>query len=211
MEPTRTAIDECARTLGQIQSYRHWYSHPSVRLRTLHEAGLAVDFDEAWVQREAIERLGYLYGILGHHANQFAESTALGKLILAVKQSQPEAGKPIDRGVSDPVIDEALEYLKGLTQQPGPSALRPLVQLRGVAQKPIVLGKEVESLTEARYRVVEALVNAGADGLSKAVLIEKSGKGDAVKYLRELAEQPEWAGSIVMPGRAWGRYSIKHG
>ncbi|MBI3838137.1 MAG: hypothetical protein HY288_09425 [Planctomycetia bacterium] len=87
---------------------------------------------------------------------------------------------------------------------------RPVVQLRGIAQNPIVNGKIVKSLSEPRYKVIEALIAAGPDGLSKPDLESQSGKGDAVKYLRELRKLTGWKSAIKMAGGPWQRYAIVH-
>ena len=97
------------------------------------------------------------------------------------------------------------------TDNPGHNGIpdgepRPTVQLRGIAQKPIVLGVEVEPLSEAVYAVVKALLDAGPDGLGKAGL-EKV-KGDAIKYLRELSNTPIWEDAIRMAGKAGRRYAL---
>lgn len=85
-------------------------------------------------------------------------------------------------------------------------APQPLVKLMGQAQKPIVCGKEVDQLTTPRYLVVDALLRAGPDGLSKPE-IEKVNR-EAVRFLRELSGLPHWKKAISMPGKAWTRYGI---
>jgi hypothetical protein len=87
--------------------------------------------------------------------------------------------------------------------------LRPVVQLRGLGQGPIIYGHEVDPLSEPKYRVIEALIAAGPDGLSKPDLDKV--KGDAVKYLRELREfDPAWEEAIRMAGGPWQGYAIVH-
>jgi hypothetical protein len=86
---------------------------------------------------------------------------------------------------------------------------KPAVLLRGAAQKPVVCGKEVDPISEPKYRVVAALLAAGPDGLATEELTKV--KGDAVKYLRDLrSSSRHWEKAIVMPGVAWGRYGIRH-
>jgi hypothetical protein len=88
-----------------------------------------------------------------------------------------------------------------------PPEPRPLVELRGLTEKPLVCGKEVDRLTKPRYAVVEVLLKAGQDGLGKADL--QNVKGDAIKYLRELrAASPLWKRAIRMAGGAWRGYAI---
>jgi hypothetical protein len=84
----------------------------------------------------------------------------------------------------------------------------PLVVLRGIGQKPIVCGKEVEAITEPRYRVVEALIKAGPDGLSKADM--EAVKANAIRYLSELSKRPGWKKAIIMAGQPWKKYRIVH-
>ena len=83
---------------------------------------------------------------------------------------------------------------------------QPVVQLRGMAQKPIVCGKEVDPLTTPRYKVIAALLDAGPDGMSKSEIEKVS--ADAVRYLRELSDLPQWKKAIIMPGGPWIRYGI---
>ena len=85
---------------------------------------------------------------------------------------------------------------------------RPVVELRGVAQRPLVYRREVETLSEPRYLVIEALLAAGPDGMSKPKL--EAIKSDAVKYLREISGLIGWQNAIRMAGKAYGRYSIVH-
>jgi hypothetical protein len=64
-------------------------------------------------------------------------------------------------------------------------------------------------LSAAKYRVVRALVDAGAPGLSKGELDDRSGCTDARKHLKELAARdPDWEAVIIFPGKSWGRYRI---
>ncbi len=84
----------------------------------------------------------------------------------------------------------------------------PVVQLRGTAFRPTIRGKEVDELTEPYYRVVEALVQAGPDGLSRSEL--ERVRGDAIKYLRNLrGMDPAWNSAIKMARRRGGRYAIR--
>lgn len=101
--------------------------------------------------------------------------------------------------------------LSSTTEEPPkePKPFQPLVRLRGIAQKPLVDGQEVDSISEPRYKVIEALIKAGTDGLGKRELEEQS-NGDAVKYLRALSKLPGWEKAICMAGKPWGRYAIRH-
>ena len=61
----------------------------------------------------------------------------------------------------------------------------PMVQLKGVAQRPIVMGREVDPISAPKYQVIEALLAAGPNGMSKSEL--EAIKGDAIRYLRAFA------------------------
>jgi hypothetical protein len=107
------------------------------------------------------------------------------------------------------VYQEFADVVKArLDSQTNPARPQPVVKLQGIAQQPIVNGVPLKVLTEPRYRVVQALVAAGPDGLSKAELERTN--ANAVRYLRELKELPGWNPVIIMAGKAWSRYSIKH-
>jgi hypothetical protein len=82
-----------------------------------------------------------------------------------------------------------------------------VVTLRGPNERPLVFGTEVDALSRPVYAVVEALVNAGSNGLAKGEL--EAIKGDARKYLAKLRKASQlWERAIIMPGRAWQRYRI---
>ena len=75
-----------------------------------------------------------------------------------------------------------------------------------------VNGKEKPSLTWAQYHVVKALIEAGNDGLTKDQLDVKSGRFEARKILRRLANSdPDWAAVIKMAGRPGCHYRIPNG
>ena len=83
------------------------------------------------------------------------------------------------------------------------------VVLRGKAAGPLVLGREVSPVTSARYDVLQALVNAGADGLSLAELIRHSGHGSARNVLKNLADSSSaWQQVILLPGAPGRRYRL---
>ena len=81
------------------------------------------------------------------------------------------------------------------------------VQLFGVRLRPFVLGRFKDKLTPAQFRVVEALINAGGSGLSKAGLMAVS--GDAINVLKRLAKSDDdWGAVIHLPGRPGLGYRI---
>ena len=95
-------------------------------------------------------------------------------------------------------------------QAPGPAAPQaPSVQLGGRADDPIVRGKKKGSLRYAQYNVVKALDSAGATGLTKDQLVNRSGHTDAVQILKRLAKSdPDWKAVISLPGTSGKRYRI---
>lgn len=83
------------------------------------------------------------------------------------------------------------------------------VELRGTHEQPIVFGEPQPKLGHARYAVVKALLAAGKQGLSKSELERKSGKNDAVKYLRNVRKlSSAWEKAIMMAGKSWNGYHI---
>jgi|GEM_PF-6004372 len=85
----------------------------------------------------------------------------------------------------------------------------PPVTLGKSGDEPIVRGKRKGRLTLPRHNVVEALLAASDDGLSKDSLATESGHSDAVNILKRLAESdPDWKAVIKLAGRPGGRYRI---
>ena len=83
------------------------------------------------------------------------------------------------------------------------------VQLFDRVTKPTVKGKKKDVLTNARYDVVLALLNAGEEGLTKDELDHKSEHTDAHKLLKRVAESdPDWASVIPLPGKPGKGYRI---
>lgn len=83
----------------------------------------------------------------------------------------------------------------------------PRVVLQQRGEPCIVDGKEMPPLTDGRYAVVEALIKAGEDGLTKDA-IEAVRKG-ARKMLEQLSAMPGWADVVQMAGQTNGRYRIR--
>jgi hypothetical protein len=83
------------------------------------------------------------------------------------------------------------------------------VVLRGKGERPLVLGREVSPVTSAQYDVLQALVNAGADGLSMTELIRRSGHGSARNVLKKLAGSfSAWQQVILLAGAPGRRYRL---
>ena len=91
----------------------------------------------------------------------------------------------------------------------GQSDSKCCVVLRGKGERPLVLGREESPVTSAQYDVLQALVNAGADGLSMTELIRRSGHGSARNVLKNLANSSSaWQQVILMPGAPGRRYRL---
>jgi hypothetical protein len=75
--------------------------------------------------------------------------------------------------------------------------------------RPVVNGKEKRPLTDAQFDIVKALLKAGSLGLSRDQLDKESGRGDALKTLRRLADSDaDWAAVIKFPGVKGGGYHM---
>jgi hypothetical protein len=71
-------------------------------------------------------------------------------------------------------------------------------------------GHEKAALNDPQYNVLQALIEAGAKGLNKDELVQKSGHSDARGILTRLsASDPDWKQVIVMPGKPGGRYRVR--
>ena len=86
----------------------------------------------------------------------------------------------------------------------------PSVLLFGPCEKPRVNGKDKRTLRVRQYNAIQALIQAGSDGLSKSELDKKSGHTEARKAIAALVEKDDdWAAVIIMPGKTGGRYRIR--
>lgn len=70
-----------------------------------------------------------------------------------------------------------------------------------------VLNVEKSALTDAEHAVVDALLKAGAHGLSKDAL--ESVRPSARCILKRLSKDPDWAKVISRPGKTNGRYRLR--
>lgn len=85
----------------------------------------------------------------------------------------------------------------------------PSVVLQGPGKPVLVRGVEKPRLTDARYRVVQALLAAGAKGLSKDELDRRSGSSDAQKVLKRLHKSDlDWQAVIQIAGKTGLGYRI---
>jgi len=112
----------------------------------------------------------------------------IDELELWVRQRNKEGFQPSRRSESEP----ATPHPDSSSAPADPNL--PSVVLNGPGRPPTVLGREKAVLTPARYNVVQALLKAGMDGLSKDELDAKSGHPEARKILKNLAKSdPDWA------------------
>lgn len=99
---------------------------------------------------------------------------------------------------------EACEALERYLNPPGP-----VVVLRGEGVPPLVFGRPVsKALNEGQYAAVQALLDAGPDGLDKNELEGQVPYGGVRGTIDRLSKKAEWKGAIVMGGAAYGRYRI---
>ncbi len=91
-----------------------------------------------------------------------------------------------------------------------PVAASKQVQLYGPGEQPMVKGKLKPTLTTKRYNTVQALIEAGENGLTKDELDRKSGHVEARKALSDMAKEDDgWRAVIIMPGATGKRYRIR--
>ena len=85
--------------------------------------------------------------------------------------------------------DEApVEPAVGKQPEPVASSVSGRAMLYDRQDKPIVDGKQKNTLTNAQYDVVHTLLNTGDKGLTKDALDRESKRGDARKILNRLAD-----------------------
>lgn len=65
---------------------------------------------------------------------------------------------------------------------------------------PTVFGETTSQLTTSQYRVIEAMIEAGPDGLAKESLKAESKCSGAVDVLKRLAKKNRWQQAIILPG-----------
>lgn len=83
----------------------------------------------------------------------------------------------------------------------------PAVKLARRGEPCYVLGKQKRPLTDAQYSVIQALQEAGEDGMSKDAL--EAVRPSARRILKNLRCDADWANVIIMPGQTNGRYRIR--
>jgi len=109
-------------------------------------------------------------------------------------------------------IESEIEHASGTLELPHtPAAKSEHVTLFERDVSPMVWGKSKKTLlTSAQYDVVKALIEAGAEGLTKDQLLTKSGRGDPRGILRRLADKDrDWKRAIRFAGKTGGRYRVR--
>ena len=103
---------------------------------------------------------------------------------------------PIQKAITAPAENEG--------QRATPA--NPAVQLGRRGEPCQVCGKNKRALTDAQYSVIQALQEAGEEGLTKDAL--EAVRPSARSILKNLRRDPDWASVILMPGQTNGRYRI---
>ena len=133
-----------------------------------------------------------------------ASALILGRILGENHEFQPDQlAAPLPSGTADPPPE-------GDRTPEEPAAAGPLVFPEKRADEPTVNGRRKKRLTNAQYDVLDVLIAAGDDGLSKDSLATESGHGDAHRVLQRLAESdPDWDSVILMAEKPGGRYRIR--
>lgn len=94
-------------------------------------------------------------------------------------------------------------------ESPPPPPPPPPIVLNGQGNSAYVLGVEKPALNVSQYNVIQSLLEAGEQGLSKDDLVNKSGHGDARGILTRLRKDQEWGEVISFPGIPGGKYRVR--
>jgi hypothetical protein len=161
-------------------------------------------------------------GNLGSYRDEFLYETAEG--VLEVKRQIRELrSAAIARLLSDAPAATTLEIPQGseshsrtalpdvelgnVSEREAPS-WKPAIVFSGDAREPRVNGKSKKRMTPEQFKVVQALLSAGEDGLSKGELEKKSGIGDPLGVLRRLRKDPDYGNAIDMAGTRGRGYRV---
>jgi hypothetical protein len=150
------------------------------------------------------------------------EGTGPARPAPAAGPTDPPEGEPAARAAtsvtaaqSDPPAGERSRSPSGRARTPRKrrkprQSAGPPVILGKFGDEPIVNGKRKARLNKPRFDVIEALLAAGDDGLSKDSLATESGHGDAHRILGRLAQSDaDWKAVIQMAEIPGGRYRIR--
>jgi hypothetical protein len=97
----------------------------------------------------------------------------------------------------------------GKSSRPPHPPAQPVVLLGRRGDPCTVNGKQKPPLTDGQYEVVQALIEAGEQGLKKDSI--QRVRPSALRMLDDLRADPDWATVIVKPGQTNGRYRIRLG
>jgi len=74
---------------------------------------------------------------------------------------------------------------------------------------PIVNGIRKLPLTPERYRIIEALIKAGGDGITADALTRRANVAKPADAIRKLREDPDWKKVLLTPLKSWkGGYRV---
>lgn len=135
-----------------------------------------------------------------HHCRVTVEDlrSCVKKLTSARKELEPHL-KPSRR--------QRRERTKQREQPPLGKPARAMIDLGLPGDCCYVLGRKKRPLTDAGRAVVAALIDAGANGERKDSLQQV--RPSALRILKELRKDRDWARVIIMAGRTNGRYRVR--
>lgn len=224
-KPTRDRVEQIPDWLGELNEQQPWVPPNPTNLVEMRSACdfwwddfielYQVEGKEKLVLAEALDHFLALTRALAQTAEGHGiDSTPLVLFLHEAegvyyghKPQFPTAGSPVH------VLLDRLKFklaaVLNLAPAPPASAPQPVVVVQGPGKPVFVRGVEKPPLTNARYRVVQALLAAGAKGLSKDELDRQSGASDARKVLQRLHESDlDWQGVIQLPGKSGVGYRI---
>jgi hypothetical protein len=123
---------------------------------------------------------------------------------IKVANQRPKPGRGAEQS---PPLDAAPTAAEEPTTQTARFASGPAVKLGRRGEPCYVFGKEKPRLTDAQYSVIQALQEAGEEGLTKDAL--EAVRSSARRILKNLSHDEDWADVILMPGQTNGRYRLR--
>jgi hypothetical protein len=121
--------------------------------------------------------------------------------------SETEEGVRQDVTAQPAAITTATELPSPVVE---PQCFSAEVKLYGPGTEPVVKGKSKPILTPQQYDVVQTLIEAGSDGLTKDLFDKKSGHSEARKIMKRLADKDaDWQLVLRFPGDTGKRYRIR--
>jgi hypothetical protein len=186
-----------------------WQLHPGLFVNTLHPAcgGLLTDpkpIETKWdTVCEALTKLSPFSPADCQHIIQNLEAEA-GRAAKGIPDESPKSLGSVGDAENPPGTSA------DGTPEVKPVVASKLVALFGPGEKPKVKGKYKDTLTAKRYNVVQALIQAGKDGLTKDELDRQSGHTEARKAISDMVKNDrDWKAVIIMPQKTGKRYRIR--